>query len=97
MSEPEGEFVPAYRIYREWVHRKDRTGKSVLAVIRDAYAAGRRDQSPLAELIATLPATDEQYLAWMRKHQLGHGAGVGTVISCIRNDLRRLIERKPGA
>lgn len=40
--------------------------------------------------ISTLPRTDEQYLAWMRKHQLGHGAGVGTVISAVRADLCKL-------
>jgi hypothetical protein len=44
----------------------------------------------LATAISTLPRTDEQYLAWMRKHQLGHGAGIGTVISAVRADLLRL-------
>jgi hypothetical protein len=44
----------------------------------------------LATAISTLPRTDEQYLAWMREHQLGHGAGIGTVISAVRADLLRL-------
>jgi len=46
----------------------------------------------LAQALDTLPSTDDEYLAWMRKHQLGHGAGVGTVISCVRHDLRKLLD-----
>jgi hypothetical protein len=45
----------------------------------------------LAAALDTLPAGDEQYLAWMRRHGLGHGAGVATVISAVRADLRRLL------
>lgn len=44
----------------------------------------------LAAAIDTLPTEDEQYWAWMRRHGLGHGAGIATVISAVRNDLRRL-------
>lgn len=40
--------------------------------------------------ISTLPRTDEQYRAWMHRHELGHGAGIGTVISAVRRDLRGL-------
>ncbi len=45
----------------------------------------------LEQAIATLPKTDDEYRAWMRRHQLGHGAGYGTVISLIRDDLETLL------
>jgi hypothetical protein len=44
----------------------------------------------LDEGLATLPTENEQYLAWMRDHGLGHGAGIATVISAVRADLRKL-------
>jgi hypothetical protein len=53
-------------------------------LIRQCIAAA------LAAALNTLPATDEQYRAWMREHGLGHGAGIATVISAVRADLRRL-------
>lgn len=45
----------------------------------------------LATAIDTLPTKDEHYLAWMRRHGLGHGAGIATVISAVRADLRKLL------
>lgn len=45
----------------------------------------------LATAISTLPSKDEHYLSWMRKHGLGHGAGIATVISAVRADLQRLM------
>lgn len=48
----------------------------------------------LAQAIETLPATDDEYLAWMRRRGIGHGAGIGTVISHIRHDLRKLLAGK---
>lgn len=45
----------------------------------------------LATAISTLPSKDEHYLAWMRRHGLGHGAGIATVISAVRADLLRLL------
>ena len=44
----------------------------------------------LAAAIETLPTENDQYLAWMRRHGLGHGAGIATVISAVRADLRKL-------
>ena len=44
----------------------------------------------LAQAIDTLPSTNDEYLTWMREHGLGPGAGVGRVISEIRNDLKRI-------
>lgn len=38
---PSEDLIPTYRIYRRWFFRQDRSNKSVLAVIREAYAAGR--------------------------------------------------------
>ena len=35
------DIVETYRIYRRWFIRKDRSNKAALAVIREAYAAGR--------------------------------------------------------
>lgn len=50
-------------------------------------------QLPVPTLVTaldTLPTKDEHYLAWMRRHGLGHGAGIATVISAVRDDLRKL-------
>lgn len=44
----------------------------------------------LSAAVDTLPATEGEYQVWMREHQLGHGAAVGTVISAVRADLLRL-------
>jgi hypothetical protein len=45
----------------------------------------------LAAALNTLQAEDEQYLSWMRSHGLGHGAGIATVVSAVRADLRKLL------
>jgi hypothetical protein len=45
----------------------------------------------LVQALDTLPSTNEQYLAWMREHGLGQGAGIGTVVSLVRADLRKLM------
>ncbi len=50
----------------------------------------------LEQAIATLPATDDECRAWMRRHELGHGAGVGTVISLVRDDLEALLRGSRG-
>ncbi len=44
----------------------------------------------LAQALDTLPSTYDEYLAWMREHGFGHGAGIGAVISAVRADLRKL-------
>jgi hypothetical protein len=44
----------------------------------------------LAQAIDTLPATNDEFLAWMREHGLGHGAGIGAVINAVKADLRKL-------
>lgn len=48
----------------------------------------------LAQAIETLPSTNDEYWAWMREHGLGHGAGIGTVISAIRHDLKRIADAR---
>jgi hypothetical protein len=49
----------------------------------------------LAQALDTLPSTNDDYLAWMRAHGLGHGAGIGNVISWIRHDLTQLLKGQP--
>lgn len=44
--------------------------------------------------MTTLPTSDQDSLtAWMRSHSLGHGAGVGTVLSAFRHDLIILLQQ----
>ena len=73
---------PAPRAYQAWLTE---AGKAI--------ALSLRYQLPvptLADALDTLPREDEQYLSWMRRHGLGHGAGVATVVSAVRADLRNL-------
>ncbi len=44
----------------------------------------------LAQGISTLPATNDELMAWAKAHGLGLSAGVGAVISAVRDDLRKL-------
>lgn len=46
----------------------------------------------IAAALDTLPTEDDDYLAWMRAHGLGHGAGIATVISAVRADLKKLLK-----
>jgi len=43
------DLIPTYRIYRRWFFRQDRSTRSVLAVIREAYAARQADARPEAK------------------------------------------------
>lgn len=44
--------------------------------------------------MTTLPTSDHASLtAWMRSHDLGHGAGVGAVLSAYRHNLTTLLEQ----
>lgn len=61
--------------------------------LAESLSTGYNVPTPtLAQALDTLPASNDDYLAWMRAHGLGHGAGVATVISAVRDDLRKLAE-----
>lgn len=42
--------------------------------------------------VAALPTEHAGLAVWMRRHRLGHGAGVGAVMAAVRVDLRRAVE-----
>ncbi|WP_250029745.1 hypothetical protein [Paractinoplanes maris] len=68
----------------------------ILAQVAEAHLAEAHPAADegavltLAQGIDTLPTANDQYLDWMRRHGLGHAAGVGAVISAVRQDLRQL-------